>query len=97
MICCYVLYSKMLNRYYTGVTQENLQSRLVQHNTQGYGKHRYSSRSSDWQIYLIIDCVNYSQALKIEKHIKRMHSKIYIENLHAYPEMIEKLKREYSF
>jgi len=34
--------------------------------------------------------------LAIEKHIKSIKSKVYIENLIKYPEMAEKLKGKYS-
>ena len=36
------------------------------------------------------------QALAIEKHIKKMKSKIYIENLTRYPEMSNKLIKKYK-
>ncbi|PXY38851.1 excinuclease ABC subunit C, partial [Flavobacterium cheongpyeongense] len=36
------------------------------------------------------------QALAIEKHIKDMKSKIYIENLLRYPEVINKLLEKYK-
>ena len=43
-----------------------------------------------------ISCKDQTQALAIEKHIKLMKSKVYIENLIKYPEMTEKLKNKYS-
>ena len=49
----------------------------------------------DWNLFLIIDCESKSQALQIEKHIKKMKSKTYIENLAKYPEMVIKLKEKY--
>ena len=43
----------------------------------------------------VFNCESTTQALKIERHIKRMKSSTYIINLTRYPEMIEKLKRQY--
>jgi len=42
-----------------------------------------------------MECENKTQALAIEKHIKSMKSKIYIENLKKYPEMVTKLLIKY--
>lgn len=38
-----------------------------------------------------------TQAMQVEKHIKSMKSRIYIENLKRYPEMIIKLIEKYSW
>ena len=57
---------------------------------------KFTHNASDWEIFFEIDCENKNQGLAIEKHIKSMKSKIYIENLTKYPEMIEKLKLKYS-
>jgi putative endonuclease len=46
-------------------------------------------------VFLVIENLEYQQSRKIEKHIKRMKSKTFIENLKKYPELIEKLKRKY--
>jgi putative endonuclease len=35
------------------------------------------------------------QALRIEKHIKNMKSKKYIEDIKKYPEITERLKEKY--
>jgi putative endonuclease len=33
--------------------------------------------------------------IEIEKHIKRMKSRVYIENLKKYPDVINRLKEKY--
>ena len=38
----------------------------------------------------------FTQALAIEKHIKSMKSRKYLENLKKYPEITEKLKQLYK-
>lgn len=95
MMTCYILYSPNLSKYYVGVTLEDVNSRLEKHNESTYGIH-FTSQTSDWELYLEIICNCKTQMLRIEKHIKRMKSKVYIENLKKYPEMIEKLMDKYT-
>ncbi len=91
--CCYILYSKKLDSYYIGET-ENVSQRLVWHNS-GKFKGSSTSRTNDWQIFLEITCVSREQARRIEKHIKRMKSRRYIENLKIYPNILIGLKERY--
>jgi putative endonuclease len=96
MLCCYILYSATLNRHYIGICQSDLQERIVKHNTHAYGDHRYTAKASDWRLLVCIETTTISQARKIELHIKRMKSSVYIQNLIKYPEMIDKLKMQYA-
>jgi putative endonuclease len=91
MICTYILYSSNLNRFYIGSTQDDVQGRLAKHNEHTYGSHRYSAITTDWEIFLYIECTSFAQAVRIEKHIKKMKSAVYIRNLKTYPEMIDSL------
>ena len=85
----YILYSEKLNRYYTGSTS-NIDIRLEFHkNSEG---HKYTHKADDWVLLFTIECDDKPQMLAIEKHIKKMKSKTYIQNLVRYPEMVEKLK-----
>jgi putative endonuclease len=59
-----------------------------------YDENKFTSIAKDWELYFLIDCSTMAQALKIEAHIKRMKSRKYIENVRAYPEMVEKLKEK---
>ena len=90
----YILYSPSSNTFYTGATTNDVRSRLEMHLKQYYGD-SYTSTIKDWEIFLQIDCASMSQALKIEKHIKKMKSKKYITDLKTYPEIIERLKMKY--
>ena len=90
MIACYIIYSASLDKFYTGITQDSVESRLEMHNKSMYGNH-FTSQSSDWKIFLFIPCTSISQSVKIERHIKDMKSKKYIQNLKKYPEIIQKL------
>ena len=92
MDCVYILHSQKLNRIYTGFTTD-FETRLEYH--KNAASHKFTSNAIDWNLFLIIHCESKSQALLIEKHIKKMKSKTYIENLAKYPEMITKLKEKY--
>jgi putative endonuclease len=92
---CYVLYSSSIDQYYVGITTESVESRLYKHNEAFYGK-TFTSKVNDWVVYLEIPCECKQQMFMIEKHIKRMKSKKYIENLTKYPEIIIQLCEKYS-
>ena len=85
-ICCYILYSPSLDKFYTGACQASLSERIAKHNSQFYGNHRYTAAADDWELFLRIDAVNYAHALRIERKIKAMKSKVFIQNLDKYPE-----------
>lgn len=89
----YILYSKKLNRYYIGETHDVL-LRLERHNSDYYDN-KWTAKGKPWELLLSISCVNRSHAIAIEKHIKRMKSKVYIGNLLKYEEMREKLIQKY--
>ncbi|MBC7866025.1 MAG: GIY-YIG nuclease family protein [Gloeobacteraceae cyanobacterium ES-bin-316] len=90
MIACYIIYTAAFDKFYVGATQGDVLTRLEKHNTKGYDNSA-TAYTNDWEVYLIIVCTDYPQAINIERHIKRMKSKIYIQNLKKYPEMIDKL------
>jgi len=46
-------------------------------------------------LFLVISDLTSEQAYKIERHIKKMKSKKFIENLVQFPEIIDKLKKKY--
>ena len=55
----------------------------------------YTSKVVDWKLFLTIVCETTTQAIKVEKHIKKMKSKVYVINLKKYPEIANKLKEKY--
>ena len=93
---CYILYSKSLNRFYVGATNETIEQRLKKHNNHSYGRHRYTSRASDWEVFLNIAAMNYAHAIRMERKIKSMKSKIFIQNLKNYPELRQKILNQTS-
>jgi putative endonuclease len=92
----YILYSRKLNRFYTGFTRLHPIIRLDKHLNNAYGQSKFSSKANDWKLFLSVTCRSHKQALNIENHIKRMKSRKYIEGLKKYPEIIEKLVMKYA-
>jgi putative endonuclease len=94
MATVYILYSESLDKYYIG-SFKDLTLRLDQHKNK-YFDTSFTSRTEDWYLYLALPNLEYEQARKVESHIKRMKSKIYIKNLLKYPEIREKLILKYD-
>jgi putative endonuclease len=87
---CYILYSKNLNKFYVGATGQPVELRLQKHNNHGYGGHRYTATTNDWEVFLVIDAMDYAHAIRMERKIKSMKSKAFIQNLKNYPELRQK-------
>jgi len=90
-ICTYILYSETLNKYYVGACQESIEERILKHNTGFYGLKTFTSNASDWILYLKIETQDYAHAIRIERKIKSMKSRVYIENLKKYSELVDKV------
>ena len=73
-----------------------LPDRIDQHLNKEFSKN-FTTAAEDWELYFSVDELSYSQARLIESHVKKMKSKIYVQNLIKYPEIIEKLKLKYSW
>ena len=93
MASVYILYSRKLDRFYTGSCKD-FQFRFEEHLAKVY--RGFTSNSDDWQLFLLIDSLSYYQAREMERHIKRMKSRVYIRNLAKYPDMIVKLKDRFD-
>jgi len=91
---CYILYSKSINRYYVGYTSD-IEERLKIHNTGSFGKRFYTYKASDWEVFLVIPSKTIEQAVFVESRIKKMKSRKYIENLRKYPDIIERILKEF--
>jgi putative endonuclease len=96
MIACYILYTPAFDKYYIGATQENVYLRLQKHNKKTYGAATATAFTDDWEIFYFIECSSFKQAINIEKHIKKMKSKIYLQNLRKYPDISQKLIQKYT-
>jgi putative endonuclease len=71
MICCYILFSEKLNRFYTRVSQDDLRERILKHNLHTYGTHRYTAQADDWQLYHYIECFSFPLAVKLENTLRK--------------------------
>jgi putative endonuclease len=91
--CCYILFSKSTDRYYIGYTSD-IEERIILHNNGHFGKKSFTYKATDWEIFLLIPCESIEQAIFVESRIKKMKSKIYIENLKKYPKIIKKILKE---
>ena len=94
MASVYILYSDSAERFYIGVTKD-LFSRINFHQIKEFPK-SFTAKHNDWSLFFSIDNLTISTAYKIEKHIKRMKSKIYLLNLKSFPELSQKLVVKYS-
>ena len=90
MPCCYIIYSPSIDQYYVGATHGDFDEKLSSHKSGKYSA-SYTAKVSDWEEYILIKVDSYSHALAVERHIKRMKSKVYVANLKKYPELREKL------
>jgi len=92
---CYILFSESINRFYVGYTSD-IEERLKLHNSGYFGGRSYTCKASDWDLFLLIPCESAEMAVFFESRIKKMKSRKYIENLKKYPEIIEKILKEYN-
>ncbi|UII21716.1 GIY-YIG nuclease family protein [Fulvivirga ligni] len=93
MYSVYILYSASIDKFYIGYSSD-VSLRLDYHNS--LINNNWTKRGRPWELYFKMEGMSKSQALQIEKHIKKMKSIKYISNLVRYPEMQEKLFERYS-
>ncbi len=93
---CYVLFSKTLNKFYIGATNDSVEKRREKHNAHSYGKQHYTAAANDWEVFLALEANDYPHAIRMERKIKSMKSKTFIRNLKQYPELQNKLIHETS-
>ncbi len=75
----YIIYSKKLSKYYVGETN-NPSERLKMHNSHAYPK-AYTRIANDWAYVLIFDTKTKADAIFLERFVKRMKSRKFIEKL----------------
>ena len=73
----YILYSKSLEKYYTGQTN-NLKDRLYRHNS-GWQKH--TKKGTPWKLVWSRSCKNREEAVKLESRIKKRGAKRFLEEI----------------
>ncbi|KYG72448.1 GIY-YIG nuclease family protein [Roseivirga echinicomitans] len=85
----YILYSPSTDRYYIGETAF-VSGRLEQHNS-GFYKNSVTKIASDWEMFLEIECIDRTQALRLERFIKQQKSRKFIERLKSEPKIVDDL------
>jgi len=94
MASVYILFSSSANKFYVGCTKD-IGLRLELHLKKVFAN-SFTAKHNDCELYFEIPDLSITQARKIEAHIKKMKSKIYIQNLKKYPEMVLKLIEQYK-
>ena len=77
MPCMYILYSEKLDKYYIGACVE-ISRRLREHNI---GHSKFTSLGIPWNLVYKEDFESLAVAKKRELQIKKMKSRIYVEEL----------------
>ena len=72
----YILWSASLSKYYVGCTQD-LENRLKEHNA---GEGKFTKRGMPWGLVWINSLGSRSEALSLEKRIKKRGIKRFLEN-----------------
>ena len=82
----YILYSNTSAKYYVGETHD-VQQRIFSHNHHSY-TNSFSKIANDWTLVLSLPCENRKDALQLERFIKKMKSKVFIEKIIQNPEIL---------
>ncbi len=88
----YIIYSKTLDAFYIGESPD-VSVRLQQHNNH-YFKRNFTKAANDWEVLLKHQCETKSQALYLEKFIKRMKSKVFIKKVISQPEILKDILKK---
>ena len=83
----YIIHSKSTDKFYIGETH-NIAERLQKHNEHSY-TNSFTKIASDWKLALQFDCVNRDNALLLERFIKKMKSRKFIEKIIAQPNILQ--------
>ncbi|WP_029037769.1 GIY-YIG nuclease family protein, partial [Salinimicrobium xinjiangense] len=73
----YILYSSLADKYYTGETHD-VPARIELHNSHKNLK-AFTKAASDWESKLIFKCEDKKEAVFLERFIKKMKSRKFIE------------------
>ena len=77
MFYTYIIYSQSIDKYYVGSCQD-VQERLQDHLN---SRSKYTKQAKDWELKYYETHSSRSEAYLREMKIKKMKSRIYIENL----------------
>ena len=91
----YILYSSSLDRFYIGFTTDLPEQRLERHLAKYY-ENAFTRKADDWELFWWLQCKSEAQAKKIERHIKRMKSRVFIQTLKKYSDIGIRLLEQYA-
>jgi putative endonuclease len=86
MTYLYFILSSAKNKIYVGVTS-NLQERLRKHNDHSYAG-AFSKIATDWELIFQKEFEDKQEALFLERFIKRMKSRKFIQKIIENPEIL---------
>ena len=79
MCFIYIIYSKKLDRYYVGTTDDVL--KRMGENNSGFYSEAYTVKRVPWVLSLSFECESSETAYGIEKFLKRMKSRIFLKKV----------------
>lgn len=83
----YVLYSRSIRRFSTGITFEDPLLRLEKYNADA-NSNPYTAKGRPWEMLMIVGCASYEHARGVLQRIKRMISTNEIQELTHNPDMV---------
>jgi putative endonuclease len=82
----YIIYSESLDTFYIGETYSVVE-RVFKHNSHTY-ENSFTKIASDWKLVVSYELTSRDEAIFVEKFVKRMKSKVFINKIIAKPEII---------
>jgi len=79
MFYTYILYSKPINRFYTGYTMD-IDRSLAEHNR---GKTSFMAKGLPWELVYVEEFTSRAEAMKLESFIKKRGAKRYLSDLNS--------------
>ena len=80
MFFVYVIFSDFINQYYVGQSND-LEQRLLKHN---FGLVKSTKRGKTWKLVHVFVTDSRSEAMGLEKSIKKRGAKRFLENLEIF-------------
>ena len=78
MFTVYILFSKQLQKYYVGYSSKNVRDRLKEHL---YNHKGFTAKAKDWNIIYKIEMNSKSEALVLERKIKKRGAKRFLNQI----------------
>jgi putative endonuclease len=85
----YIIYSISIDRFYIGESAD-VDFRLGLHQNHNFKK-AFTKDASDWELALSKSCTSKEEAIYLEKFIKRMKNRKFIEKIIKRPEILDEL------